>query len=158
MDALGHCGHLPVGISRSAPDPQAAEHAVHVHRERCDCPSHCCVHLAPRRPAARGGDNRSAAATKKAKWKAQSDQLRNAMRANRLMKEATDRGEDIRHMALHQDDPEDDDRWGGPGWCIHSDSMHTAAAAIACIATQPFGLGCGNGWKREADCLPTSLT
>ena len=67
-------------------------------------------------PSFRGGDSRSAqssaAAAKKAKWKQQSDQLRAAMRANRMMKEAQANGQDIKSIAFQAADPEDDDRCG----------------------------------------------
>ncbi len=59
-----------------------------------------------------GRPAQSAAAAKKAKWKAQSDQLRAAMRNNRIMSEAAARGQDIRTVALPEADPENDDRWG----------------------------------------------
>lgn len=68
-------------------------------------PPHSCC----RRP---GADNRPAqgAAGKKAKWKQQSDQLRSAMAASRMLKEAAARGEDIRNVALPPTAEEDDDR------------------------------------------------
>lgn len=45
-----------------------------------------------------------------AKWKAQSEQLRAAMRANRQIKEAEARGEDIRNIQFEPADVPDD-RW-----------------------------------------------
>ena len=60
-----------------------------------------------------GSDSRSAqsaAAAKKAKWKQQSDQLRAAMRANRVLKEAQANGHDIRSIPFQAANPEDDDR------------------------------------------------
>ena len=61
-----------------------------------------------------GNDSRAAqsaaAAAKKAKWKQQSDQLRAAMRANRMLKEAQAKGQDIRDIPFQAANPEDDDR------------------------------------------------
>ncbi|GAX79868.1 hypothetical protein CEUSTIGMA_g7308.t1 [Chlamydomonas eustigma] len=71
----------------------------------------------PARPGsgARGGTDArvaqsAAAASKKAKWKQQSDQLRAAMQANRMMKEAQAKGMDIKDIPFQAANPEDDDR------------------------------------------------
>ncbi len=58
----------------------------------------------------KGGESAAAAAAKKAKWKAQSEQLRAAMRANKQIAEAQARGEDIRHIKIDAGPEPEDDR------------------------------------------------
>jgi hypothetical protein len=64
-----------------------------------------------------GNDEAAAvgAAAKKAKWQAQSDMLRAAMKAQRNIAAAVARGEDIRNLPMDPAFDLPDDRWGGGG-------------------------------------------
>jgi len=62
-------------------------------------------------PVNRGGGNQKGGGNgKMAKWKMQSEQLRQAMKANRMIAEAKARGEDIRNIAFDAPAEELDDR------------------------------------------------